>query len=846
MVQTDHSRNNVDGHYWDKPGHLNRNHYQKKYYRGRSYNGNHNANHNGNFANTDTPENEFRNLRLFISEDALSAETDDKNAWFIDSGASAHMSCRREWFEEYNENLNDTHIYLGDNRSLKVQGYGKVKVKLSNGELKQIHNVMYVPGIKKNLISVSTITEHDLKVEFGKYQCHIKDIRNHYKTVATGSRCGGLYKLDVCKDSHQALASTIITTEELWHQRYGHINHHDLMLLQNKFMVEGLPVIKNVHLECSACALGKQHRDAFPIHQEKKQTDLLELIHTDVCGPMQTRSLGGASYFLTFIDDRSRYTWVYFIRRKGDVFEYFKEFRMMVEKQTGKCIKFLRSDNGGEYVSGAFKKYCKENGIQQQFTVSHTPQQNGVAERKNRTLVECARSMLQGKNMSNGFWAEAVNTAVYLKNRSPTKKLNLQTPFEVIYGYKPEVKHLRIFGCKAFAHIPKDDRRKLDAKSFECIFVGYHNDHKAYKLFHPSSHKLIASRDVVFHENADTSDQGHSSTNEYVKLNSIIQQHEVEQPQEKEQEQSSRSNGSNTSHSQNSRSNMSTSISSDEDTAESRRIMDGTPTGNVGLRRSSRQIRPPSRYDDYALMSNAMNEPMNYKQAKDKEEWVEAMNEEYNSIMKNQTWELTELPENKTPIGCKWLFKHKLKSDGSIDRFKARLVAKGYAQQEGIDFEETFAPVAKLNTIRILVALATAHNWKIHQLDVKFAFLNGELKEEVYLVQPEGFVQKGQEHLVCKLKKAIYGLKHAPRSWYIKIDTFFNHEGFAKSKSDPNLYVKKDKEGNVCLISLYVDDLIITGNACKLIAEIKNQLSQEFEMKDLGELHYCLGLEVWK
>ena len=194
--------------------------------------------------------------------------------------------------------------------------------------------------------------------------------------------------------------------------------------------------------------------------------------------------------------------------------------------------------------------------------------------------------MLQGKQISNGFSAEAVNTVVYLKNISPIKKLEFQTPFEFFNGYKPQVKHLRIFGCKAFAHIPKDDRRKLDAKSLECVFVGYCNDHKTYKLFH---HKA---------------------------------------------------------------------------------------------------------------------------------EWVEAMNEEYNSIMKNQTWELTELPEDKTPISCKWLFKYKLKSDGSIERFKSILVAKGYTQKEGIDFEDTFTLVAKLNTIRILFALATTHKWKIHQLDV--------------------------------------------------------------------------------------------------------------------------------
>jgi hypothetical protein len=196
-------------------------------------------------------------------------------------------------------------------------------------------------------------------------------------------------------------------------------------------------------------------------------------------------------------------------------------------------------------------------------------------------------------------------------------------------------------------------------------------------------------------------------------------------------------------------------------------------------------------------MTEVMNviEPLNFKQANEHKEWRDAMKEEYESIMKNDTWELTKLPKNKVPIGSKWLFKPKFNVDGSIDKYKARLVAKGYSQKEGIDYEDTFAPVAKLNTIRLMIALATKHSWKLHQLDVKSAFLNGELKEEVYLVQPEGFVKKGQEHLVCKLKKALYGLKQAPRSWYVKIDSFFLQKGFMKSMSDPNLYIKSDQKG---------------------------------------------------
>jgi hypothetical protein len=368
----------------------------------------------------------------------------------------------------------------------------------------------------------------------------------------------------------------------------------------------------------------------------------------------------------------------------------------------------------------------------------------------------------------------------------------------------------------------------LDAKSIKCIFLGYYDEHKAYKMFDPKMHKVFPSRDVLFHEDTGYKVDSHSEwhiPHDYIVEDADVthvqkEDQEEEQVQGQDQEKVERT------------------------TPQSRRRDASTKTP----RRTSRQIHTPIRYKDYAFMTQVMNtiEPANYQQAKEHKVWVDAMKEEYDSIMKNETWELTELPENKVPSGCKWLFKSKFNADGSIDKHKARLVAKGYSQKEGIDYVDTFAPVAKLNTIRVMISLATKHKWNLHQLDVNSAFLNGELKEEVYLVQPEGFVKQGQEHLVCKLKKVLYRLKQAPRSWYDKIDNFFLLKGFVKSKNDPNLYIKKDEKEHIVLISLYVDDLIITGNASKLIDEIKKQLSQVFEMKDLGELHYCLGLEVWK
>jgi hypothetical protein len=238
-------------------------------------------------------------------------------------------------------------------------------VTLLNGTVRHIRNVVYVPGIKKNLISVSTITDQNLKVEFFKNYCIVKDLLNHFQTTTTRVRAGGLYKLDVTSTTHHALTSIAMPTDILWNQRYGHINHLDLLLLQKNNMVEGLPMLKNEKVACDGCALGKMHRDEFPSNLDKKKRDVLDLVHTDICGPMQTRSLEGAFYFLLVIDDCTRYTWVYFLRQKIDVFKYFKEFKTMVEKQTGKSIKILRSYQGREYKSGDFNKYCKDNGIVQ-------------------------------------------------------------------------------------------------------------------------------------------------------------------------------------------------------------------------------------------------------------------------------------------------------------------------------------------------------------------------------------------------------------------------------------------------------------------------------------------------
>ncbi|KAD4385282.1 hypothetical protein E3N88_25450 [Mikania micrantha] len=270
---------------------------------------------------------------------------------------------------------------------------------------------------------------------------------------------------------------------------------------------------------------------------------------------------------------------------------------------------------------------------------------------------------------------------------------------------------------------------------------------------------------------------------------------------------------------------------------------------------SKRTTRPPSWLKDYhtgegpsdeetQLFALNVTDPLTYQEAAPKPEWQQAMKEEITALNKNRTWELTNLPAGKNAVGVKWTFKTKVGPNGEVTRYKARLVAKGYSQVEGVDYTETFAPVARFETIRVVIAVAAHHGWELHQLDVKTAFLNGDLTEEIYIHQPDGFITRGNEEKVYRLRKALYGLKQAPRAWYSKIDGYFHRHGFIKSYSEPTLYVKKVQDKDIMYVCLYVDDIVCTSSSMSMISEFKESMQEEFEMSDMGLLRYFLGLEV--
>lgn len=265
------------------------------------------------------------------------------------------------------------------------------------------------------------------------------------------------------------------------------------------------------------------------------------------------------------------------------------------------------------------------------------------------------------------------------------------------------------------------------------------------------------------------------------------------------------------------------------------------------LRKSERGRIPRRRFEIEGEAVSPLvlfaGDPITIEEAMEKPEWIDAMKDELASIKQNGTWERVELPKGKNVISLKWIFKTKFLPDGSIQKYNARLVVRGFSQQQGIDFDETFSPVARFETVRLILALAAQKQWTVFQFDVKSAFLNGDLEEEVYVSQPPGFENWKEENKVYRLRKALYGLKQAPRAWYSKIDNFFHENGFERSQHEPTLYLKRQGD-DLVIVSLYVDDMIYTGSSVHLIAEFQQSMKSMFDMTGLGELRYFLGLEI--
>ena len=747
-----------------------------------------------------------------------------RKKWYIDSGCSKHMTGDASNFTHISPKKSG-HVTYGDNNKGRILGVGKIGTNSSNS----IENVLLVEGLKHSLLSVSQLCDKGYLVSFDSQKCLIEH-KHDINIKHVGHRVNNVYMIDLSikqENNHCFLSKD--DDPWLWHKRIAHINMDHLNKLISKDLVVGLPKLKfEKDKLCDACQKGKQTRVSFKPKNVVSTTQPLQLLHMDLFGPSRTMSFGGNYYALVIVDDFSRYTWTLFITHKSDSFQAFRKLAKVIQNKKNLKIASIRSDHGGEFENKDFELFCDEHGIEHNFSAPRTPQQNGVVERKNRSLEEIARTLLNDTSLPKYFWAEAVNTACYIMNRALIRPILKKTPYELFNGRKPNISHLHVFGCKCFVlNNGKDNLGKFDAKSDEGIFLGYSLQSKAYRIYNKRTMNIEESIHVTF-------DESNAILSRKNMLDDIADS--LEHMNIHEQDSKGNDKGNNEDPPEEVKSN-------DELPREWKASRDhpldniiGDISKGVTTRHSLKDL-----CNNMAFVS--MIEPKNIKEAIVDDNWIIAMQEELNQFERNNVWKLVEKPENYPVIGTKWVFRNKLDEHGIIIRNKARLVAKGYNQEEGIDYEETYAPVARLEAIRMLLAYASIMNFKLYQMDVKSAFLNGLIQEEVYVEQPPGFEIPDKPNHVYKLQKALYGLKQAPRAWYERLSNFLLEKDFSRGKVDTTLFIKR-KHNDILLVQIYVDDIIFGSTNDSLCKEFSLDMQSEFEMSMMGELKYFLGLQI--
>lgn len=601
---------------------------------------------------------------------------------------------------------------------------------------------------------------------------------------------------------------------------------------------------------------------------------MAELVHIDVVGPVTPKAYDGSLWYIVFTDDLTRWRYVCNMKTKGQAKDEIGRFLNMLFTQMDLRIARVRLDNGKEFGGGPIIEWLRSLGITYETTVPYGPEQNGVAERSNGLLAAKARAMILDSGVSETLWPEAVRTACYLLNRLPTSalednKVPIQLLFESLNKDRSadpiDLRHLRCFGCTAYVHIPKEIRTtgaKFEPRSNKGILVGYEGRNQ-YRVWLPEKGKagrVVRARDVQFDEGPLIYD-----VEVAVPIPRVTQPHTVSAGQGGVQLPT-------LSPSQLPPLPPSPEYVSpyppipvspnqlEEMEEEEEDVTDIPPTIDRPVpaepRRSGRERRPPTKLGLEAIMAypavfdaivDAMEkkedsggEPQTFKQAigsHESKDWKKAMDSEYNSLMANSTWTLEALPPDRRALKGKWIYRYKRGPDGSILRHKARWVVKGFEQRFGIDYKETFATVVKSMTYKVIFAIAAFYDYELEQMDVKTAFLHGDLEEEIYVVQPNGYEkEKGK---VCKLKKALYGLKQSPRLWYEVMHRFLDSLGYTRIHADNSVF-----RNGTLFVAVYVDDILICGPDKDEILGLKAKLSDHFEMTDCRACKHYLGMLV--
>lgn len=801
-------------------------------------------------------------------------------SWYMDTGATSHMTSSTgnlsSYFNLSNHPTNN--IIVGNGHTIPILGYGHTNFS-SPGHSLSINNVLHAPKLIKNLISVRKFTrDNSVSVEFDPFGFSVKDYRTRVPIMRCDSR-DDLYPISSSLNNRASSSTFAAISPTLWHDRLGHPGSPILdVLRKNKSIYCNKLSSSRI---CGSCVLGKHIK--LPFVSSSSSTIMpFDILHSDLwSSPVLSSS--GHRYYILFLDDFSKYLWTFPIGQKSDVYDVFLAFNAHISTHFERNIKTVQCDNGREFDNGPFWEFCKTHGMSFRLSCPHISSQNGTAERKIRTINNISRTLLAHASLPPSFWHHALHMATYLLNVLPSKLLGNKSPLEVLYKWVPSYSHLRVFGCLCYPLIPSTTINKLQPRSTPCVFLGYPTNHRGYKCYDMSSRKIIICRHVLFDEhtfpfanvhspNSYTYDFLEDGLSPYVihhlqqstpipsvqlnspnglRLSSPIGP--LSPPLAQQLVPSSAQAPPSVSRSQQAIPPVGPSFPRGPSSAQipTAQTHSGpsTSTPNIPLQQSRVVTRsqhgifkPNKKYSMHTAIGRSPL-PRNPIAALRDPNWKMAMDDEYNDLIENKAWELVPRPPHVNVIRSMWIFTHKVKSNGVFERHKARLVGDGKTQQVGIDCGETFSPVVKPATIRTVLSLSLSKAWPIHQLDVKNAFLHGELKETVYMHQPLGYRNRDHPDYVCLLRKSLYGLKQAPRAWYKRFADYVLSIGFTNSKCDTSLFIFS-KGSDMAYILLYVDDIILTTSSDALRCSIMALLSSEFAMKDLGSLNYFLGIAV--
>ncbi|KAK1429889.1 hypothetical protein QVD17_12206 [Tagetes erecta] len=826
------------------------------------------------------------------------------NSWFVDSGCSRHMTGNHALLQ-YFKLKNGTHVAFGGDAGGKITGEGTV----SNGVI-SFDKVNYCAQLNFNLLSVSQICDKSYSTLFDDSFCYILKpgfkIDNEW-VVVKAPRDRDVYKLDMSQIDAETETTCLIAhasndESQLWHRRLGHSNFRNMNRLVTGNHAVGIPSKKFSTTDlCPACLTGKQHRMSFKSKPENSISKPLQMLQMDLFGPTNVQSIEKKSYCFVIIDDFTRFSWVYFLHVKSETAELLKEFIIKVENQLDCKVKILRSDNGTEFKNANVDLFCAEKGIARQFSAPRTPQQNGVAERKNRTLIEAARSMLADAKIPITFWDEAIATACFVKNRTLLVQDKNKTSYELLFERKPNISYLKAFGCPVSILNLSDHLGKFESKSDDGFFLGYSSVSKAYRVFNSKTNTVIETIYVKFLENLfrsvahgpewlfdldslsksfnsnlfdfsgkarkESGDLGcfsdDSDNDDDSNLNSEYPFMSFHNPDHGVSSQALGPSGSQ----EDQESNILGDDVNPQDSPTDGGSVQNQPSSdpNVEVIQESFDyfINSPEQVPNFTPhVSTILQDLPNLNQS-NLETQVQGdsipthrvhRNHPLSQIigplnqrtMRSQTEhanKLVDLPEGENAIGTRWLYKNKPDERGIVVRNKARLIAQGYTQEEGIDYEEVFAPVARLEAIRVFLVYASFMKFKVFQMDVKGAFLYGPITDDVYVRQPPGFEDPDYPHRVYKLSKALYGLHQAPKIWYETLSKHLLEHGFTRGQIDPTLFMKRENEDLLC-VQVYVDDIIFGSTSSSMCKEFEEIMKSRFQMSSMGEINFFLGLQV--